>query len=145
MGKSYYCEYCDKRMKCNINVRKKHLDGLPHKIAKAKCMARCKDPHAILKEESTKTPCTRFLKYGDCKFDSFCHFSHFTKQQIEEIQNIIRKLNVRQNTIRKRLERRKAIQVPWIYPQKKIKNHHIPPSLIQIQVCQKEVPIIEWG
>lgn len=30
MGKKYYCEYCDKRFKDDPNIRKKHIEGLPH-------------------------------------------------------------------------------------------------------------------
>lgn len=34
MGRNYYCEYCDKRMKDDAQIRKKHIDGLQHQTAK---------------------------------------------------------------------------------------------------------------
>lgn len=34
MGKKYYCEYCDKRFKDDANIRKKHIEGLPHQKAR---------------------------------------------------------------------------------------------------------------
>lgn len=34
MGKNYYCEYCDKRLKDDSNIKRKHIDGLPHQKAR---------------------------------------------------------------------------------------------------------------
>lgn len=34
MGKKYYCEYCDKRFKDDVNIRQKHLNGLAHQTAR---------------------------------------------------------------------------------------------------------------
>lgn len=34
MGKKYYCEYCDKSFKDDSNIRKKHIEGLPHQKAR---------------------------------------------------------------------------------------------------------------
>lgn len=34
MGKNYYCDYCDKRLKDDPNIKKKHTDGLPHQKAR---------------------------------------------------------------------------------------------------------------
>lgn len=44
MGKNYYCEYCDKRFKDDLTVRKKHINGLPHQTA-------CKEHYARFKSK----------------------------------------------------------------------------------------------
>lgn len=33
MKTNYYCEYCDKRFKNDINIRKRHFAGLAHQNA----------------------------------------------------------------------------------------------------------------
>lgn len=42
MGRNYYCDYCDKRMKNDIQIRKKHLEGMPHKTARNEYYAKFK-------------------------------------------------------------------------------------------------------
>lgn len=42
MGRNYYCDYCDKRMKNDIQIRKKHLEGMPHKNARNEYYAKFK-------------------------------------------------------------------------------------------------------
>lgn len=42
MGKNYYCEYCDKRFKNDANIRKKHINGLPHQTAQKEHYAQYK-------------------------------------------------------------------------------------------------------
>lgn len=34
MGKSYYCDYCDKSFKSDPVILKKHLNGMQHQIAR---------------------------------------------------------------------------------------------------------------
>lgn len=34
MGKNYYCDYCDKRMKDDSSIKKKHIEGLAHQKAR---------------------------------------------------------------------------------------------------------------
>lgn len=34
MGKNYYCDYCDKRLKNDAQVIKKHIAGLAHTAAR---------------------------------------------------------------------------------------------------------------
>lgn len=34
MGRNYYCEYCEKRFKDDVQIRKKHLLGLQHQKAR---------------------------------------------------------------------------------------------------------------
>lgn len=34
MGKKYYCDYCEKSFKEDPNIRKKHIEGLPHQKAR---------------------------------------------------------------------------------------------------------------
>lgn len=42
MGKKYYCEYCDKRMKDDAQIRKQHFDGLTHRTSRAEHYAKFK-------------------------------------------------------------------------------------------------------
>lgn len=34
MGKKYYCDYCDKQFKDKPNIKRKHIEGLPHQKAR---------------------------------------------------------------------------------------------------------------
>lgn len=105
MGKNYYCEYCDKRVKNDAQVIKKHIAGLAHTAARNDHFAKYKgetnntsneidficllrfyilDPQTILTEESQKTPCQRFFR-GDCKFGGNCRFSHYTADELSKL------------------------------------------------------------
>lgn len=42
MGRNYYCDYCNKRMKCDANIQKKHINGLPHQTARREHYAQFK-------------------------------------------------------------------------------------------------------
>lgn len=33
MVRNYYCDYCDKRLKDDVQIRKKHIEGLQHQKA----------------------------------------------------------------------------------------------------------------
>lgn len=108
MGKNYYCEYCDKRFKDDKNIRKKHIDGLYHQTAVKRHYAKFKGkiwkcfslslilkiipivfyisgPKEILIAESKKKFCTKFQS-GSCQFGALCRFSHYTPDELAEIQ-----------------------------------------------------------
>lgn len=42
MGKNYYCEYCNKRFKDDLNIRKKHINGINHQTAQKQHYAKYK-------------------------------------------------------------------------------------------------------
>lgn len=46
MGKNYYCEYCDKRLKNDAQVIKKHIAGLAHTAARNEHYARYKGKYS---------------------------------------------------------------------------------------------------
>ncbi|KAI8433753.1 hypothetical protein MSG28_015731 [Choristoneura fumiferana] len=46
------------------------------------------DPEVILAEESQKKPCGRFAR-GECQFGSICRFSHYTREQIQQLQDYV--------------------------------------------------------
>lgn len=43
------------------------------------------DPETIFREESQKTPCQRHFR-GECKFGGNCRFSHFTADELSNLQ-----------------------------------------------------------
>ncbi|XP_037048886.1 zinc finger matrin-type protein 5 [Bradysia coprophila] len=85
MGKNYYCEYCDKRLKNDAQVIKKHIAGLAHTAARNEHYTKFKDPQTILTEESPKAPCQRYFR-GECKFGGNCRFSHYTPEELSNLQ-----------------------------------------------------------
>lgn len=89
MGKRYYCDYCDRSFKDDSEARKKHLTSLQHAKNRADHYSRYKDPETILKEESAKITCKRFMTYGDCAFGNGCRFSHYTPQMMWELRHIV--------------------------------------------------------
>lgn len=42
MGRNYYCDYCDKRVRNDIQIRKKHIQGLQHQTAQSEHYAKFK-------------------------------------------------------------------------------------------------------
>lgn len=42
MGKKYYCEYCDKRFKDDLGIRRRHIEGVQHQMAKKEHFAKYK-------------------------------------------------------------------------------------------------------
>jgi hypothetical protein len=44
------------------------------------------DRKTLLADESAKEPCKRFLRNGECVFGSNCRFTHFTRQQLEDLR-----------------------------------------------------------
>lgn len=47
MGRNYYCEYCDKRMKDDVQIRKKHIGGVQHQAARSEHYAQLKGIYNI--------------------------------------------------------------------------------------------------
>lgn len=46
------------------------------------------DPETILREESGKTPCKRYMTIGDCAYGPGCRFSHYTPPMIWELERL---------------------------------------------------------
>jgi U11/U12 small nuclear ribonucleoprotein SNRNP20 len=45
-----------------------------------------RDRKTLLAEESAKEPCKRYMRNGECVFGSNCRFTHFSRQQLEELR-----------------------------------------------------------
>ncbi|XP_011640778.1 zinc finger matrin-type protein 5 [Pogonomyrmex barbatus] len=88
MGKIYYCDYCDRSFKDDVDARKKHLFSMQHVTNRVSHYNMFKDPETILKEEYDKTPCKRYMTVGDCAFGLGCRFSHYTPPMIWELQQL---------------------------------------------------------
>ncbi|XP_077262064.1 zinc finger matrin-type protein 5 [Temnothorax americanus] len=88
MGKTYYCDYCDRFFKDDVEARKKHLSSLQHVANRESHYKTYKDPETILKEIYNKTPCKRYMTVGDCAFGLGCRFSHYTPLMIWELQQL---------------------------------------------------------
>ncbi|XP_015609430.1 zinc finger matrin-type protein 5 [Cephus cinctus] len=93
MGKRYYCDYCDRSFKDDSEARKKHISSLQHAKNRADHYSLFKAPETILKEESEKIPCKRYMTHGDCAFGNGCKFSHYTPPMIWELQRIVAQKN----------------------------------------------------
>ncbi|XP_065347046.1 zinc finger matrin-type protein 5-like [Cloeon dipterum] len=85
MGKRYHCEFCDKSFRNNAASIKKHQSSLYHERARQEHYAQFKDPEVILREESQKKSCTRFMS-GECQFGVLCRFSHYSPAQLHAMQ-----------------------------------------------------------
>ncbi|KAH0949599.1 hypothetical protein HN011_003977 [Eciton burchellii] len=89
MGKTYYCDYCDRSFKDNVEARKKHLASLQHTKNRTDHYNAFKDPETILKEEYGKTPCKRYMTVGECAFGLGCRFSHYTPSMMWELEQLV--------------------------------------------------------
>ncbi|XP_014488862.1 PREDICTED: zinc finger matrin-type protein 5 [Dinoponera quadriceps] len=89
MGKRYYCDYCDRSFKDDVEARKKHLSSLQHMKNRADHYSVFKDPETILKEECQKTPCKRYMTIGDCAFGLGCRFSHYSQHMISVLERLV--------------------------------------------------------
>ncbi|PSN33869.1 hypothetical protein C0J52_25023 [Blattella germanica] len=89
MGKRYYCDYCDRSFIDDLEARKKHLNGSMHVRLKKEHYDYFRDAKTLYKEESAKDGCKRFLNVGECVFGANCRFTHFSKQQLEELRQQI--------------------------------------------------------
>ncbi|XP_049882379.1 zinc finger matrin-type protein 5 [Pectinophora gossypiella] len=88
MGKRYYCDYCDKTMAAAPSIVKTHNRGLVHQKLVLEHYQKHKDPETILAEESRKKPCSRFPN-NQCQFGAICRFSHYTRDQIDQLREIV--------------------------------------------------------
>nr|XP_012226830.1 PREDICTED: zinc finger matrin-type protein 5 [Linepithema humile] len=98
MGKIYYCDYCDRSFKDDVEARKKHLSSLQHAKNRTDHYNMFKDPETILKEECSKIPCKRYMTVGDCAFGTSCRFSHYTPPMIWELQRLAAMKNFKNST-----------------------------------------------
>ncbi|XP_070165375.1 zinc finger matrin-type protein 5 [Polyergus mexicanus] len=99
MGKTYYCDYCDRSFKDDVEARKKHLSSLQHAKNRANHYSVFKDPETILREEHTKTPCKRYMTVGDCAFGLGCRYSHYTPHMIWKLQQLVAMKNFKSLTV----------------------------------------------
>ncbi|XP_011146588.1 zinc finger matrin-type protein 5 isoform X2 [Harpegnathos saltator] len=98
MGKRYYCDYCDRSFKDDVEARRKHLSSLQHMKNRADHYCVFKDPETILREEYQKTPCKRYMTVRDCAFGLGCRFSHYTPQMIWELERLVAMKKSRDST-----------------------------------------------
>ncbi|XP_059648397.1 zinc finger CCCH domain-containing protein 3 [Cornus florida] len=75
LGK-YYCDYCDKQFQDTPYARKRHLEGLQHKRAKALWYDSLRDPNSIHPESFGKGVCNRFVRTGSCQYGDSCKYFH---------------------------------------------------------------------
>lgn len=62
MGRNYYCDYCDKRLKNDAQVIKKHIAGLAHCAARNDHFAKFKGEcnRKVFKKIPTKMQCSSY-------------------------------------------------------------------------------------
>ncbi|KDR07385.1 zinc finger matrin-type protein 5-like [Zootermopsis nevadensis] len=89
MGKRYYCDYCDRSFIDDLEARKKHLNGSMHMRLKKEHYYSFRDSKTLLAEETAKKPCKRFLRNGECVFGSNCRFTHFSHQELQDLEHQI--------------------------------------------------------
>ncbi|XP_012538669.1 zinc finger matrin-type protein 5 [Monomorium pharaonis] len=102
MGKAYYCDYCNRAFKDEVETRKKHISSVQHATNRTSHYNMFKDPETILTEESSKTPCKRYMNKGDCAFGSGCRFSHYTPSMIWELQQLVAMKNSKVSAVQPR-------------------------------------------
>ncbi|XP_043279468.1 zinc finger matrin-type protein 5 [Venturia canescens] len=93
MGKRYYCDYCERSFKDDAEARKKHLSSLQHVKNRADHYNLFKEPAIILREESMKSPCKRFINSGECAFGYGCKFSHYSPAEIWHLRHLVAQKN----------------------------------------------------
>lgn len=116
MGKKYYCDYCEKSFKDDPNIRKKHIEGLPHQKARIEHYANFKSNISDQRPMNenwvffSNVSCFLFfLGYlflgaqeilksedgkkpcakfpsGACRFGATCRFSHYTGVQLAKLR-----------------------------------------------------------
>ncbi|XP_013145510.1 PREDICTED: zinc finger matrin-type protein 5 [Papilio polytes] len=169
MGKRYYCDYCDKTMVATPTIIRTHLKGTVHQKLVSEHYQQYKDAATILKEESYKKPCLRFLK-GECNFGGICRFSHYTQEQIEALREYVVyneqiKVEPQQpsfSDLYQRLQSEKTTKstsettiydnngvthtFPWIYNESFNIYKELPPSLRRFRAEDfTDVSFTEWG
>ncbi|KAJ0979991.1 hypothetical protein J5N97_015465 [Dioscorea zingiberensis] len=92
LGK-YYCDYCDKEFLDTPPARKRHLNGVQHKRARALWYDSLKaDPTGELLVQShgniPKGVCHHFVRTGICKFGDSCKYFHPQSNVLNQSQNV---------------------------------------------------------
>lgn len=86
MTKKHFCEFCDVRIQNNMQIRKKHNEGLIHQQERAEHYKKFKSAEEIIAEERPKKFCNRFVT-ARCSFGAYCHFSHYTDEQLTAMED----------------------------------------------------------
>jgi U11/U12 small nuclear ribonucleoprotein 20 kDa protein len=86
MGKPYYCEYCDKSFKDELQTRKKHLASVQHQKLRSEHYNKFRDLATFLQEERTKKPCQRNTGPQGCVYGSICRYSHYTREELQYLE-----------------------------------------------------------
>ncbi|XP_047329015.1 zinc finger CCCH domain-containing protein 3 [Impatiens glandulifera] len=82
LGK-YHCDYCDKQFQDTPSARKRHLQGIQHKRAKAFWFDSFRDPNLVNPETSIgNAVCHRFMRTGSCQYGDLCKYYH-PKQNLQ--------------------------------------------------------------
>uniref|UniRef100_A0A1B6KQV1 C3H1-type domain-containing protein n=1 Tax=Graphocephala atropunctata TaxID=36148 RepID=A0A1B6KQV1_9HEMI len=89
MGKRYHCEYCDRSFVDEPESRRKHLQGISHIRSRNNHYKKYRDLKNIYLEENSKEECRRFRNTGNCQFNENCNYTHYSKEDLIAIKNII--------------------------------------------------------
>lgn len=85
MGKRYYCDYCERSFIDDVESRKKHLNSVHHTRLRKAHYAANRDLAALIEEENKKDACRKFRTTGYCPYDEMCNFTHYSKQELQEL------------------------------------------------------------
>ncbi|KAJ3100231.1 Zinc finger matrin-type protein 5 [Phlyctochytrium planicorne] len=85
-----YCDFCEKYMPDTIKSRKKHMASAKHQQLRKSHYDRFKGPAEKAQEQLGKPPCHTFMKFGYCRNNLNCVYSHFPAG--EDPEEYIRKL-----------------------------------------------------
>uniref|UniRef100_A0A1Y1KDS8 C3H1-type domain-containing protein n=1 Tax=Photinus pyralis TaxID=7054 RepID=A0A1Y1KDS8_PHOPY len=168
MGWRYYCDYCDKTFKDDLEARKKHLTSSLHIKLRKLHYEQHRDPRAILAEESTKTSCRRYIQHGECQFAGNCKYTHYSSEdlwklkqriamedyeaacrtqempEVATLESWVEKYNREHSkTIKTRPD---SVEVHWSYPEYLECRTDLPPSLKKFKPEDfKDCQFGEWG
>uniref|UniRef100_A0A336M428 CSON011798 protein n=1 Tax=Culicoides sonorensis TaxID=179676 RepID=A0A336M428_CULSO len=152
--KKYFCDYCQVRIQNNPNIIKRHNEGLLHQKSKLNHFQKYKSLKEILEMERKKTPCKRALT-NSCKFDMFCRFSHYSEEQLIEMEHeLMRQKYAETNaepykrTVEDFLEERERKRVCSGFENKIYLNSSesfLPPSLQSWDLSKLPKEFTEWG
>ncbi|KAI5704642.1 hypothetical protein M8J75_007517 [Diaphorina citri] len=159
MGKKYFCEYCEKSMADNYESRKKHLNSVNHKLLVKLHYNQYRDFKTLVQEESMKNFCMRSLK-GQCPFGEKCYNTHFTQDQLKQIE--FQGYQLEQESLEKRRQKilnadlsnwyksigavPKCFQNPLAQVFMNSEQTNLPPSLRETTLQDVEnMEFTEWG
>ncbi|XP_018336814.1 zinc finger matrin-type protein 5 [Agrilus planipennis] len=166
MGRRYYCDYCNKTFIDDIDARKKHLSSIHHVKLRKLHYELHRDSKTVLIEESQKPPCRRFFQFGECQFSGSCKYSHYTHDQLWQLQEEIEKcenekklkeMSVEIPSIESWLEKYKKsskcskdssefVHTSWSYPEHLNARQDLPPSLKKFKAEDfLDDDFEEWG